>query len=379
MAQRILPPRYNGTVFNVFYSTDPASKVTAKGHVITSPDSFEVISADWRQSVYKLPVSDIVSIEAKKMVVTVTLRPGAPFPLITLNTKPEPCESLVTALTPLSGLPKKELNFLSMAAILPTFRFPDKSALATLHRLACEQTVHLVQALQPAAQAASVSAPLTDIFECAYRMRWVNQASARIDRSVRELSQDIIRHLLIAWCYCVIHAAQPIQTPVARVYFSRLSLHCGRTVVKAANAVGIPAQDLMPLVEAYAADGPPDGIEAVALRVARAAQDAMDQGLTEDPACDLKNLRLLLNCAVIGLSAVLSGIYDVDLESFSAKVVEYTRAVVSNSNVERMKKTLVKVQQAFLREMLYFLDGQRYDEPFQYVFCTWPYGGFDEA
>jgi hypothetical protein len=29
--------------------------------------------------------------------------------------------------------------------------------------------------------------------------------------------------------------------------------------------------------------------------------------------------------------------------------------------------------------MLYFLDGQRYDEPFQYVFCTWPYGNMDEA
>jgi hypothetical protein len=313
------------------------------------------------------------------MVVTVTFRSGASFPWITLNTKPEPCESLVTALTPITGVPKPEPNFLSLNAILPTFRFPDKSVLATLHRLACEQTVQLVQALAPGAQDVAVSAPLADIFESTYRMRWVNETSSQIDRCVRDLGQDIIRHLLIAWCYCIIHAAQPIQTTVARIYFSRLALHCGRTAVKAATAVGIAAQDLMPLVEAYAADGPLDGIEAVALRITRTAQDAMDQGLTDDPACDLKNLRLLLNCAVIGLAAVLAGIYQVDLESFSTKVVEYTRAVVSNSNVERARKNLVKVQQAFLREMLYFLDGQRYDEPFQYVFCTWPYGGFDET
>jgi hypothetical protein len=29
-------------------------------------------------------------------------------------------------------------------------------------------------------------------------------------------------------------------------------------------------------------------------------------------------------------------------------------------------------------DLLYFLDGLRYEENFQYVFCTWPYGGFQD-
>jgi hypothetical protein len=313
------------------------------------------------------------------MLVIVNFRPGATFPSITLGTKPEPSDSLGEALTPISNAPKAELRFLAVQSVLPTFRFADKSAVATLHRLACEQVIFLVQTLQATAPVFSVYAALTDVFECTYRMRWVNEVGGQADRCVRALGVDVLRHLIIAWCYCLIHAVQPVDTPLARVYFSRLALHCGRTIVKAVAPVGIPANDLVPLLESYVADGPADGIEAVALRIAKAAQNAMDRGLIDNPACDLRNLRTLLNCSVVTLAAVVAGMYPIDIESFGARVVDYATAVVTSDKVDTAKKRLVRAQQIFLQNLLYFLDGLRYEEGFQYVFCTWPYGGFQDA
>jgi hypothetical protein len=371
-------PHYFGTVFNVFYSNDPQAKLTVKTHVITSSEYFELISADWRSSIARFHASNVERVESKKMVVTVSFRDRTPA--ISLNTKPEPCDSLVKALTAITELPKTEAKLVCLSTVLPTFRFEDKAKTQRLYRLLSDQTVELIQTFRQSSEAVAVCLPLVDIFACLFRFRYSNEVVQRGDDVVRALAADVRRHLVIGWAYSVIHCSQPLETPTAQLYFSRIALHSGRTIERGAKALNIQSDELIALLVAYDESKNPDPrIEAVALAIAQQGQDGIDAGLAATPALDLPNFRLLLNITVIALAAAISGLYLVDLENFAGRVLEYTKAIVQKQNVDHARRTILRVQQAFLRDMLYFLDGQRYDEPFQYVFCTWPYGNMDEA
>jgi hypothetical protein len=125
----------------------------------------------------------------------------------------------------------------------------------------------------------------------------------------------------------------------------------------------------------YGTGQAPNGVESLALNVAKQAQDGMDEGIVQVRACDLANLRLLLNMTVTALAAAIAEMYQVDLESFANRIVDSSRAVITKQCVDVNRKQLLRVQQAFLNDMLDFLDGQRDEEGF----CIWPYGNLEEA
>jgi hypothetical protein len=268
------------------------------------------------------------------MVVCVFFR--ATSPPLSLNTKPEPCDSLVRALAIVTSSPKPEQKSVSLASVVPSFRFDDKSKNALLHRLITDQTLELQRTFQTSAEAPSVCVPLVDVFTCLYRFRYLTSASLPLDEAVRNLGADLRRHLLISWSYAIIHCAQPIESPTAKVYFSRLALHCSRTVERAAKALGLPCEDLVRACQTYADEEVFDGIEGLALDIAHKAQQGIDDGLAATPACEIASLRLLLNLAVIVLAAVIAGMYPVDLETIGGKICDYTKAVVTRSNVDQV-------------------------------------------
>jgi hypothetical protein len=369
-------PRYHGTVFNVFYSTDAAAKTAVKCHVITSFDQMELISADWKSSFQKWAPTDIDKVQANKTVVIVTLKSGE-HPQIFLNTKPEPCDSLMAALATVTSAPKPDVRFFALSVVLPSFRFADKNQTMTLHKVIQDHSIQLVQAFQITKEIVNtVSPPFADIFSCLLRFRFRNEAAQQIDRSVREMSQDVKRHLLIAWCYSIVHCAESPNLATAKIYFSRLALHCSRTVQKAATSLGIDVTELMQLVENFSDQNgaPYDGLESAALQVAKKAQEQMDAEILKVPVCDLANLPLMHNLTVIALAACVVGMYQADLEQLAIKTVDDVKAVIARSQVDEARRNLHKYLASFLRDMLCFLDGLRYDEPFQFVFCVWPWG-----
>jgi hypothetical protein len=372
----VFDSQYHGTVYNVFYSSDPNAKSNTKTHVITSPECFELISADWRHSIQQFPVGSLDHVESKKMLVTVFFRGGTPP--IFLNTKPEPCDSLIRALTIVTGSPKPETKSLSLSGVLPSFRLEEKNRTFQLHRLITDQTVELLQTFRVSTEAPAVCMPLVDVFTCLFRFRYRNDPTITFDEAVRNLGADVRRHLLIAWSYAIINCAQPLNVPTAKVYFSRLALHCSRTVELAAKTLNIPCDGLVAACQTYAQDDIVNGIEQLSLEIARQAQQGIDDGIAAIAPCDVQNLRVLLNLTVLVLAAAISGMYVVDLELIASKIVEYTKAVIMRTNIDHARRVLFRVQQAFLKDMLYFLDGQRYEEPFQYLFCTWGFGTLDD-
>jgi hypothetical protein len=89
----------------------------------------------------------------------------------------------------------------------------------------------------------------------------------------------------------------------------------------------------------------------------------------------------VLYCLTLSsLAGAVVGMYQVDCDAFAAKVVEYAAAVANKERVDEFKRDVIIAQTAFLKDILCLLDGKRYDEPFQWIYCTWEFreGGTEQ-
>ena len=79
-----------------------------------------------------------------------------------------------------------------------------------------------------------------------------------------------------------------------------------------------------------------------------------------------------MNIIVVGLSGIIVGVYQSDLDDLAEKTVNFTRELfVNKGNIQKLKQELEKSSKSYLTEMLRYLDGQRYESDFQFVYCTW--------
>jgi hypothetical protein len=367
----MFPPRYHGTVFNVSYWTDPNQKGPSKAHLITSRDFFELISLDWRTSLQKYPSSEVERVETKKATAVVSFKPSARHASVTFSTAPDPIEGLMSALSPVLSLPKHENRFLSHRAILPSFKFSSQAQAQALHKGITEQTCQFLQTFCSSSGSIAVNCAFVDVFTCVYRMRYRNEGAQVIEQSVRSLGLDLRRHIVAIWCGAIVKCQQPADTHSAQMFYARVAQNAGNTVVKASAALGIQSAELLRAVTAFAEEGKSDGVAAAAKLVAKEAADAADREIAKVSPHDLQNLRFLMDSAVIVLAGIAAGMYPVDVDRFAAKIVDYTQAVLNRNQVDAARKALVQTQDVFMRDMVCLLDGQRYDEPFQFIFCIW--------
>jgi hypothetical protein len=367
----MFPPRYHGTTFNVNYWSDPNQKGASKAHLITSRDFFELISLDWRTSLQRYLSSEIDRVETKKATVVVSFKPSTKYSSVTFSTSPDPIEPLIAALSQVLSLPKQENRFLSHRAILPSFKFSSQAQSQALHKAITEQTCQFLQTFCSSSGSIAVNCPFVDVFTCVYRMRYRNEGAQVIDQSVKSLGLDIRRHIVATWCGAIVKCQQPADTHSAQMFYARVAQNAGNTVVKASSALGIQTGELLRAVTAFAEEGKSEGVAAAAKQIAKEAVDATDREIAKVLPHDLQNLRFLMDSAVIMLAGIAARMYPVDVDRFAAKVVEYTQAVLNRNQVDAARKALVQTQQIFMRDMVCLLDGQRYDEPFQFIFCIW--------
>jgi hypothetical protein len=339
--------------------------------VITSLDSCELISADWTASIQKFQPSDIERVENRKTAVVLAMKPGTKLMTVTLSTKPDPSDALAAALTQTLSIPKSEIRFLALPGVLPSFKFPERSLSMGLHKAIMEHSTQLLQSFCVTKGQITINGPFVDVFTCLYRMRFRNSSAQPIDKSVRDVSLDIRRHLVVAWCTAIIRCTQPADTPIARVFFARLALNAGTTVAKAANLLSILCDDLLQAVGNYADQGAIDGVADAAHRIMTETQDAVQADLARLAPCGAGHLQLMKNIAVMMLSGIIVGMYSVDIDLLAEKVVNFTKATIADTGVQQAAKELAEMQVTFLNDMLGLLDGQRYDEPFQFIFSIW--------
>jgi hypothetical protein len=68
------------------------------------------------------------------------------------------------------------------------------------------------------------------------------------------------------------------------------------------------------------------------------------------------------------------GMYASDCDALAAKAVNYIAAVAVKDRTEDARKDLIQAQTAFLKATVCLLDGRRYEEPFQWIYCVWEFG-----
>jgi hypothetical protein len=375
----MFPPRFHGTIFNVLYQSEPVQKTPIKAHVITSLESCEVISSDWKSLHAKFQPSDIERVENKKNIAVITMKPGGKIATIYLTTKPDPCDNLVTALTQVLALHTPEIRFLALTDIIPTFQFSDKSQGIALHKAIMDQTTQLLQIFSTPKSASSVNGSYVDVYSSLYRLRYSNRDAIPVETKARDVGSDIRRTMIVLWCNSLSKCLQPAENQAAKTFYTRVAVNAATTISKLGSSIGIKADDLVKAANLFSAQGDGSRIEPTALQVSMLAQTELNDSVGAVPAMDLLNMQFLLNVAVVALSGIVIGMYQTDIENLATRVVDFAKRVVDKRRVEDAKRDLMTVQTKFLRDMLCLLDGKRYDEPFQHIFCLWSLRELDSS
>jgi hypothetical protein len=365
----MFPPRYHGTVFNVQYSTEPTQKSPIRAHLVTSRDCFELIGLDWRTLLLTVPASELSSVESKKKYALLTFRPTSKFTSLYLNTRPEPLDSLVSALTQIVALPHTETRYLTHRVVVPSFKLTEKSQTNALQRGVMAQTCQFLQAFCSSAGSIAVNPAFVDVFTCVFRLRYrTDSTPLAVEACVRAVGLDVRRHFVRTWCAGIENCLRPAESSSAKIFYAQLAVHAAASIAKAANPLGISCDDLVLAAE----QGARDQVESAARRIAKEAKEGMESELARVPPFDADNLDLLLDITVTLLAGIAAGMYAADVDNLAAKVVEFTQALLERGKVDENRRELVTTQTVFLKDMACLLEGQRYDEPFQFVFCTWP-------
>lgn len=366
-------PRYYGTTFNVYYgATEQQLATSERYHLIISRDHFDIITPDWKQVYLSIDVHDLEEITIRKTMIMLPLKSQEKGAAVYLDTKPDNPDKLKDALRILGTIPSPETRFLALQSILPTFSFADNLNSMNLHNSIMEQCKQLLAAFDaPKKTQIQVPGSFVDIYTCAYRLRYDNGAAQNIEKTTREFTLDICRYLLKEWCLQIHNAANTSTKTKSPIYYSRLIPNMVQTISIAANIPQISWDDLLQATKQFAENGDISGIGPAAERVGNAAKEGMAQGFLEVPPQDKPNLMTLMNVVIIALSGLIVGMYNQDLDNLAAKTVDFTKTIFMHAPADEVKNKLNVQRQAFLTELLRFLDGERFDPNFQFVYCTW--------
>jgi hypothetical protein len=362
-------PRYYGSVFTVLYSNDPLVKNPIRAHLLTSKDSFELISADWASSLQKFAPADIALVEDKKTSVVLAMKPGSKVTTVTLSTSPFSSEPLARALSTCSQLSRPELCFQALSDILPTFNFKDLPQKFAVHKGFMDASVALTQLCQSPNKTDAVPAHIgiVDALTCLFRFRYRNSNVTPADQSVPATVLSVKRRLLVLWCRGLAKCAVVSENAHENVFHTELAKHIGNTISKICEDIGVETE-LPAKAAKYAGTGTPEGVEAAAQQLERDMQQALDGEIAGLTTCDPGHVELIQHEVITVLAAVRIGLYDADVTAFAAKILACTKAAIQKNDVQE-RAELAAAHDDFLKDMLGYLDGIRYEEKFQFVFC----------
>jgi hypothetical protein len=366
----LFPPQFHGKAFTVLYSNEPLAKTPTKAHLITSPNAFELISADWTTAFQRFEPADIAAIDNRKTSVVLTMRAGSKVSSVTLSTAPFPCDTLATALTAVSQIPRPEISFRAVSEVLPSFHFKDIPESLAVHKAFMKAAGNLVLLFRPlnAAVSDGPPAPLVDALTCLFRMRYRNSNVEKADRSVPDTILAVKRRMLVLWCRGIQKCAAVSTNANENVFHSRMAVHAAGTVVKLCQDIGVESRGIGEIADKFVETGTPEGLEAAAKAIEGSAQEALDAELAARKTCDDGHVAFVMHEVIVLLAGVVVGLYMADLVAFGSKILALTKAAVhSDDTAER--KELAVAHDEFMGDMLVYLDGIRFEEKFQYPFC----------
>jgi hypothetical protein len=374
---------FHGTPFDVACMTDIAHKRPVRCHVITSHDHFEVISSDWKKVLERVHVNDVAKVEPRGFAAYVELRPGFRFEWMQLSTSPKPCELLVKALTPVELMAKLEVKPVALPEIVASFMFNDRAESGLLTKKLVEESSRLLPEFFKIHPASPVNIPFADAVACTYRVRYRNNHVFPLEETVASLCMDIRRSIFELWCLGLIKCVNMDngESRANRAFSRRLLLGISGTINKAALVLSIDTSDLEEAVQNYMQDA--EGEDALlaeevigsARKLATDVRADIEAGIEGIRPADEAGFRRLLELAVIVFAGIAAEIYDDAVIILVKKIYHYTESLISTSrHVVETSSALNKGRLSFIMELMTFLDGKRYYQTFQYIYCIWDLG-----
>lgn len=366
----MFPPKYHGRTFNVTFGTSEAQlKENNRFHVVTNLDSFDLISNNWKGVELSITANEIDQGPTKKSSTTLSIQTKKGNTYF-FNTSPDSCDKLFEALKPILNIPNPEIRFLALSIVLPTFDFSNKGVMMSLHKTIMTQCTRLLATFHAKLHGTNtISGAFVDLYSCAYRMRYTNADATNTEETTKDFINQIHACLVFHWCKAIERAARDSVDSEDKKFYSNIITSATETIKISSQALGIPVDDLVNAVQLL-----PNNIESIiqiSAQIGKEFHSYLEGRLADKPPLDRYNLLLLMDVLIIGLSGLIAGIYQYDVDTLAENVVIYTRAVFSNESVEEKKKRLLEEKEQFLTEMLRFLDGDRYNQSFQYVYCIW--------
>lgn len=363
-------PKYHGRTFNVTFGTSEAQlKENHRYHVITNLDSFDLIANNWKGVELSITASEIDQGPIKKSSTVLSIQTKKGYTYF-FNTSPDSCEKLFEALKPILNIPNPEIRFLALSIILPTFNFTNKGVMMSLHKTIMTQCTQLLTTFNAKLHGTNtISGAFVDLYSCAYRMRYTNADAMNTEETTKDFVNQINAYFAFHWCKAIQRAASDSLNSDDEKFYSNIIKSATETIGIAARNLAIPIDNLVNAVHQLPSNA--ENIVQISGQTGKQFQSFLEERLVAVTPLDRYNLLFLMNILLIGLSGLIAGIYQYDIDILAENTVFYARAVFANEGIEEKKKRLLEEKEQFLTEMLRYLDGDRYNQAFQYVYCIW--------
>jgi hypothetical protein len=242
----------------------------------------------------------------------------------------------------------------------------------SIHKALMDASGTLIQTLLPgnSSEAPNTNSTLVDALTCLFRMRYRNSNVPAADLCVPATVLAVKHNMLVLWCTEIGRCVTVTDNANENAFHLQLAVHASATVGRICQSVGIASDALAQAVAAYAERGTSDGVAAAADAIREQAQRALDADAAQLTPCDPGHIAVIQYEVITLLVGSVIGLYETDVEALGAKVLACTSAAVQGDDREELAALRI-AHDAFVRDMLGFLDGLRFEEKFQYVFCLW--------
>jgi hypothetical protein len=335
-----------------------------KAQLLTTRDRLEFVSSNWQSTCDQIPVTDIVRVEGKGNSIVLSLRLGCRYSTVTLIPTAAAYDRLLQAVSADDGVRVEERVPVCKVVIDSFMGQPGQ----VLYKELEDESRQLFQLLRGRI---IESESFVDVLLCGYRMRFANDLGLQREQAVQLMGMDVKRWIIVNWCDALLRAIQPANEPIAVSFRNAIAVNIAATIEKVASNVGLWVNPLKEAMEAANFPGNPGLAEKAAKSLKQEAVEGIEKDLRMNPPNDTGALRFLEAPIVIAASAAAIEMYEQDLEEFARVVVDYTSAVMERSQVDPARSALLERKNALLKDLLRFLDGQRYGSNFQWIYCVW--------
>ena len=365
---------YHGTIFNVCYgASENQLKENNRGHIVTTVDHFDLISEDWKEKIETIYTSDINMSIFRKSRTAMCIGTKSNV-LHYYDMKPRTSDKLCEALKPVMEIPEPEVKYLSTTNILPTFNISDGNKISEIHLKTVDRCNELLSILSSTSERntllkkpSSKHESFVDIFTCGLRLRYNSFDS---DKS-SNFAQEILRQMIRIWLLGISRAAYSMNKSNDPNYYSKLISNCIATISKIAKVLSIDIEDLTNAAKITLENGIINPLILEANKVAQQNQAFLENAFKNDPSQNQQYVYYVINIVIIAYAAEIVGLHQYDIQKLAEKFVDLTRAIVHKTNISDVGKIFEEEKQTFQMELLRYLDGERYEHDFQYIYCVW--------